>query len=70
MKRNVGGVDRIVRSVLGVLLVCAAATIGGLWAWIAGAGAVVMLGTALVGFCPLYALLGITTGPVRARAAR
>lgn len=70
MKRNVGGVDRVVRSVLGVALAYAAATVGGTWAWVAGAGAAVMLGTALVGFCPLYALLGIATCPVRARTGR
>jgi hypothetical protein len=29
-----------------------------------------MLVTALVGFCPLYALLGITTCPAGARTAR
>jgi len=70
MKRNVGGADRIVRGVLGVVLAYAAATVGGPWAWIAGVGAAVMLGTALVGSCPLYALLGITTCPAGARTAR
>ncbi|MDQ7859818.1 MAG: DUF2892 domain-containing protein [Armatimonadota bacterium] len=70
MKRNMGGLDRVVRAVLGVVLVYVAVTAGGLWAWVAGVGAAVMLGTALVGFCPLYTLLGITTCPVRERTAR
>jgi hypothetical protein len=58
MKTNVGGIDRIARIVLGIALIALAATgTIGLWGWIG----LVLLGTALVGFCPLYPLLGINT---------
>ena len=58
MKTNVGGIDRIARIVFGITLIALAATgTIGLWGWIG----LVPLGTALVGFCPLYPLLGINT---------
>ncbi|MFY7855475.1 MAG: YgaP family membrane protein [Rubrivivax sp.] len=58
MKTNVGGIDRIARIVLGLALIALAATgTIGLWGWIG----LVPLGTALVGFCPLYPMLGINT---------
>jgi hypothetical protein len=58
MKTNVGGIDRIARIVLGLALIALAATgTIGMWGWIG----LVPLGTALVGFCPLYPLLGINT---------
>jgi hypothetical protein len=58
MKQNMGTADRIIRAVVvaPVLLVIAYlvgfASVGGV---IAAVLAVVMLGTAAVGFCPLYA---------------
>jgi hypothetical protein len=65
MKTNVGGIDRIARIVLGVALIALAATgTIGLWGWIG----LVPLGTALVGFCPLYPLLGINTCARRANS--
>jgi len=61
MKLNVGGIDRILRIVLGLVLVALAATgTVGLWGWI---GLVPLL-TGAVGFCPLYPLLGMNTCPV------
>lgn len=62
MKSNVGGIDRILRIVLGLALV--GATLAGAigpWGWLG----VVPLGTALLGFCPVYPLLGINTCPVK-----
>jgi O-antigen ligase len=58
MKTNVGGLDRIIRAVLGALLVALTlmGTIG-VWGWIG----VVLLGTAAIGWCPPYQLLGINT---------
>lgn len=62
MKTNVGGIDRILRIVIGLVLIALAATgTVGLWGWIG----VVPLATALVGFCPLYPLLGINTCPAK-----
>ena len=61
MKLNVGGIDRILRIVAGLALVAWAATGGPVWAWIG----IVPLGTGLVGFCPLYPLLGLNTCPAK-----
>ncbi|KGM55821.1 membrane protein [Lysobacter daejeonensis GH1-9] len=61
MKANVGGVDKVLRMVLGVALIAWAAMGGPAWAWIG----VVPLLTGLFNFCPLYALLGMNTCKVR-----
>lgn len=62
MKANVGGIDRMIRIVLGAALIAWAAALGGpVWAWIG----VVPLLTGLINFCPLYAVLGVNTCPVR-----
>lgn len=59
---NVGPTDRALRAVLG-LAVLALAFVGPRTPW--GYLGLIPLLTAVVGFCPLYALLGIST---RARA--
>lgn len=62
LKKNVGSTDRTIRAIAGVLLlILAFAMLSGTWAWIAGIVGVVMLGTAALGTCPPYALLGINT---------
>ncbi len=58
MKSNVGGIDRILRIVVGLVLIGLAATSTvGLWGWIG----VVLLVTGAIGWCPPYALLGFST---------
>ncbi|MBU2112666.1 MAG: DUF2892 domain-containing protein [Gammaproteobacteria bacterium] len=58
MQANVGGIDKVVRIIGGVVLIALAATGSvGLWGWIG----VVPLLTGLFNFCPLYSLLGIKT---------
>lgn len=62
MKSNVGGLDRILRIVAGLVLIALTLTGQiGLWGWLG----LVPLGTALLGFCPAYTLLGINTCPAR-----
>ncbi len=64
MKRNVGGVDRILRIVVGAALMILAATgTVGWWGWLG----VIPLATGLMSFCALYTLLGINTCPVDKR---
>ncbi len=64
MKANVGGIDRILRIVLGAVLILWAAVLGGpVWAWIG----VVPLATGLIKFCPLYPLLGLSTCPAESK---
>lgn len=61
MKTNVGGIDRILRIVLGLVLIGLAATgTVGVWGWIG----IVPLATAALGFCPLYTVLGFSTCPL------
>jgi len=59
MKCNVGGVDRVLRIVVGLVLIALAlmGTIGA-WGWIG----IMPLATGLFKFCPAYTLLGINTG--------
>lgn len=58
MQANVGGIDKVVRIIGGLVLIALAATgTVGLWGWIG----VVPLLTGLFNFCPLYSLLGIKT---------
>jgi hypothetical protein len=55
---NVGGIDRVVRIVVGIALVAWAAVMGGpTWAWIG----LLPLVTGLVGICPAYLPFGIKT---------
>ena len=67
MTTNVGTIDRIARAALGVVLLYLAVFSGmavfstPLVAYITGAIGVVMLATAAMKMCPLYALLGIKT---------
>lgn len=61
MTRNVGGIDRILRIVLGLVLIALAATgTIGAWGWVG----LVPLATAAIGFCPLYTALGFSTCPM------
>ncbi len=54
MNMNVGGIDRILRVIAGLALIAWALMGGPVWAWIG----VVPLATGLIGFCPVYPLLG------------
>jgi len=61
-KNNVGGIDRVLRIVVGLVLIglTLTGTIGA-WGWIG----VVPLLTAALGTCPLYTVLGFSTCPMK-----
>jgi hypothetical protein len=62
MSSNVGGLDRIIRIVLGLVLIGLAATgTVGWWGWLG----IVPLATGAIGWCPPYSLLGINTCSVK-----
>lgn len=64
MKTNVGGIDRILRIVLGVVLIALAVTnVIGVWGWIG----IVPLLTGVFRTCPAYSLLGMNTCPLEQR---
>ena len=58
MTPNVGGIDRIVRIVIGAVLIgLAAIDTAGWWGWLGA----VPLATGIVGWCPAYGMLGFST---------
>jgi hypothetical protein len=58
MKSNVGGIDRIARITLGVVLIgLAAAGNIGVWGWLG----IVPVVTGAIGWCPPYAIFGWNT---------
>jgi hypothetical protein len=64
-KTNVGGIDRVLRIVVGLALLAgfflnADATYR--WAYLFG---IVPLATGLLSTCPLYSILGISTCPMK-----
>ena len=64
MNKNVGTADRVFRIILGLALLSLIHFLDGNVRWIGLAG-LIFIGTALVGFCPLYTLFGIKTCPVK-----
>ena len=62
MAKNEGMIDRALRVIVGAVLI-ALVFVGPQtpWGWIG----IVPLLTGLVGFCPLYAVLGIRTCPMK-----
>ncbi len=62
MKVNVGGIDRVLRIIIGAVLIGLAATgTVGWWGWLG----VLPLATGLIGWCPPYAMLGWSTCKTR-----
>ncbi len=62
MKSNVGGLDRILRVVVGLALIALTLTgTIGMWGWV---GIVPVL-TGALGSCPLYSLVGLNTCPMK-----
>ena len=64
-KTNVGGIDRIVRVVLGlVLLAMFFVYPDASWRYYTLIG-IIPLATGLIGSCPLYSILGLSTCPAK-----
>jgi len=65
MTMNIGLVDRVLRVIIGVALLWYAmfAAPSG-YNWIGWIG-VIPLATAVVGWCPLYSMLGVSTCPAK-----
>lgn len=67
MKVNVGTPDRIVRLILGIILVVIpfltnwALFESALWTWVSVIVGLVLAITALVRFCPIYAAVGMSS---------
>jgi hypothetical protein len=63
MTVNMGGLDRGLRLIVGIALICFAIPIGfpnvG-WNWVGWVG-VIPIVTALIGNCPAYSIVGLST---------
>jgi len=57
MKKNIGSIDRLIRVIAGVVIIGLGFMFQSWW----GAVGAVPLFTALVGWCPPYAMLGFST---------
>lgn len=63
MKANVGGIDRILRVVAGLVLIALAVTnVVSLWGFIVGG---IVLATGVLRFCGAYTLLGVNTCSIK-----
>ncbi|GIW25479.1 DUF2892 domain-containing protein [Meiothermus sp.] len=62
MVPNVGSTDRLIRYILAVVFfLIAFFASSGIWSWVFGLLGVVMLVTATLNFCPIWAALKINT---------
>jgi hypothetical protein len=62
MKRNESGLDRIIRVVVGLVFIVLFAVMASGWlGWLLLVLGAILLGTGIIGFCPLYAALKINT---------
>jgi len=70
MKRNMGGLDRIIRIVVTLIIVGLLLTktvaIGSTLGIVLTIVAVIFGGTSLISSCPLYSIVGLSTCPVDA----
>jgi hypothetical protein len=57
MKANVGGIDKKLRIVAGVVVIAAGAITQSWW----GVIGIIPLGTALINWCPVYTVAGVCT---------
>lgn len=58
MKVNVGGTDRLLRVIAGLVLIgLTLMGIIGVWGWLG----LILLATGIFSFCPAYSILGIKT---------
>jgi len=63
MKKNMGSTDKLIRSVIGIIIAILyySGIITGTLAIVLLAFAIIFLLTSFISFCPLYTLLGINT---------
>lgn len=57
MRCNVGGADRVIRIIVGLVIIGLGIVYQNWW----GAIGIIPLGTALIGWCPAYLPFGIST---------
>ena len=58
MERNIGVSERVIRAIIGILLLGLYGAVPAPWKYVTLIG-LIPLGTALTGHCPVYRMLGI-----------
>jgi len=68
MKKNMGTIDRVIRSLIAIVIAILffTHTISGTLGIVLLVVAAILLVTSIIGFCPLYALLGLSTDKKKA----
>ena len=64
MKQNLGSVDRIIRIIIGVVLLSLIFILDSGARWFGLIGLIPLL-TAIIGFCPLYKIFGLSSCPLK-----
>jgi len=67
MKKNVGSIDKIIRIVIAIVAAYAAYTgmVANPWNYVLYVVAAIMVGTSLMGSCPLFSVFGINSCKVK-----
>lgn len=60
MEKNVGSIDKVIRWVIGLVLLSMIFWVHSSWKWIGLVGFIPLL-TGSISYCPLYKLVGIST---------
>ena len=68
MKANIGGIDRTLRILAGIALLALVFVLENDARWLGLIG-LVPLATGLTGYCPAYALFGLSTCPMERKGA-
>ena len=65
MNKNLHMIDRAVRVLIAIAVfyLIYDGTLEGLWMWVLGILSVVFVATAFISWCPIYAMLGLSTAP-------
>lgn len=61
IKKNIGKVDRKIRIIIGILMIIGAISLSSIVRWFLFFGGVMLILTALIGFCGLYVFFDINT---------
>ncbi|MBH9974838.1 MULTISPECIES: DUF2892 domain-containing protein [Bartonella] len=64
MKQNLGSVDRIIRIIIGVVLLSLIFILDSGARWFCLIGLIPLI-TAIIGFCPLYKIFGLSSCPLK-----
>jgi hypothetical protein len=62
-EKNVGMVDRVIRIILGIILLYLFLVnmVAAPWSYLVALIGLILLGTGIVGSCPLYSMIGMNT---------